>query len=128
MSSSKARGEFKKHGSSKLASTQRALQQQPVSTRSRCESQRWRTRPCQVLHVTSLERTSAQQNSSAAMNAAQLGHREHDGSQRRGQQDCDRAELHYSVQDPGVRAQPKRERTTSTPESMMSRTRNRPTT
>ena len=88
-----------------------ASQHSGMSTTSRCESQRWRTRPCQVLHVRSLDRRSAQQNSSAAVDGTQLRHREHDGSQRPGQQDCDSAEQHSTVQDPGVRAQLKEERT-----------------
>ena len=64
----------------------------PTRRSSLCESQRWRTRLGQSLHVGSLDRRSAQQNSSATVNGIQLEHREHDDSQRRGQQDCDSVE------------------------------------
>ena len=66
-----------------------------------------RRRPCQVLHFRSLDRRSVHQNSSAAVYGTQLEHREHDDSQRRGQQDRGSVQQPSLIQDPRVRAQPK---------------------
>ena len=101
MSSSKARGESKKHGSFKLASTQRALQQ-PASGVGRAPEEQSRRRDNHaIVRGSDSERDRIKRFMSEAwtgealnrtrrqLSGTQLEHREHDDSQRRRQQDRD---------------------------------------